>query len=969
MMNLSTFFNHRLLYFFSILLVCTFSTDAKDTSKKIDHQVQKNNTTDEERKRYLTLMLLNLPMEGGPELDLIRAAKAYGMNSVYLTIPWHYVYFKSPTDPPNWKKYDDEVALATSLGLKIAFRIHVARNLARISGFWDEEFSQRTGNGEVQHSGYGESAFQFNHEPSIQKAAGFVTEVLQRYKHVQEQNNLLFVNVTNTSEQEAGYNYLNLNNGTPESNLFDYSPQMIKGFQIWLESKYKKIERLNYLWGTNYKSFNTTTAPYLPYTPYQSFKGRYGKDWYIYRHIILKEYNDKMIATVKAFNPNIKYVADYGSVFDELSVARGTLGFKDLNAKTDGIKINDQTGYTDHRFSVDIIKSESPAHFMIANEVFYNSHTSNDDGLKQINQTFEHGADLVTVLISTTPDMQRAEPMIRHASALWVNTNVSPIQYAGQVDYKLSMAVEHGTVLNLIHDTYRQISYANSSTPRPVRIRLEEDLFSDAYWKDAENHAPFVFRPIPMEIIAIDKAFTYTIPTDTFSDNDGTITSIQASQLPDWLKYENNQLIGKPTVLGDYRIQIQATDDEGAKVEAFFTIRVDTKENANKPPVVGINFFNQMIAINTPYTYTIPENTFIDKDGTITKIEITEKPAWLEFQNNRFSGTPTTLGTFKIGLKAYDDLNAFVETSFTINVVEPQFLNIPPYVLTGIPTKFISVNYPFSYHLPDNIFGDSDGHISSIAIQNSPSWLEFSENVFSGIPPEEGEYHLLIRAFDNYGAYAETTFTLVVEQPRIRFQLLKGGRNTDQQVIQQLQGGEVFIFKNLPALINISATGNFDYDRVDFDLKGPYNRKVSTNVYPYCLYENQGGLVPYIGRYTLTVSAISKDATVTKNTIQFSITTSDVNELAKDLETWQFYPNPIENVFNVKLPDDIPAADLEFTLVSADGRKAIINSNFITMQDQLANIDLSLMNISSGIYIIQVRNKQELLKTFRIFRR
>ena len=140
-------------------------------------------------------------------------------------------------------------------------------------------------------------------------------------------------------------------------------------------------------------------------------------------------------------------------------------------------------------------------------------------------------------------------------------------------------------------------------------------------------------------------------------------------------------------------------------------------------------------------------------------------------------------------------------------------------------------------------------------------------------------------------------------------------------------------------------------------------------MFPYCLYENQGGLVPYIGRYTLTVSAISKDATITKNTIQFSIATSDVNDLSKDLETWQFYPNPIENVFNVKLPGDVPAADLEFTLISADGKKVLINPAFIRMQDQLANVDLSLMHISSGIYIIQVRNKQELLKTFRIFRR
>ncbi len=922
-----------------------------------------------EKKRYLALMLLNLSRQRGSEPDLIKMAHDVGLNAVYLTIPWNYVYYNSPTETPNWANYDEQIKIATGLGMKIAIRIHLGRSASRIQGFWDLNDAPRDGKNQPLISGYGDTSFRFNHEPSFAKGSGFVKEVVERYKYLQKDNNLLFVTVTNTTEQEGGYNTNAIYDNKQSSAVFDYSEEILKGFRAWLQTNYKKIERLNYLWGTNYKSFNDANAPYTPWEPLESFRGRYGKDWYIYRHNHLKEYVNRMIDVVKSVDPNIKYVADYGSVFDQFSAARGTLAFKDLNKRADGLKINDATGASDHRLSADIIKSEAPANFIIANEVFYTSELENFVHTKQVNEQFENGVELISILISTISSMQRAEPFLKESVARWANVPLKPMVYSDTLGYRLSSAVEKNGATRVIQDAYSKIAYADPSKPKPVYIHLEEDLFTNDYWKEASNHVPYVFRPIPMQIIAVNKDFSYRLPIDTFSDVDGTIVKTNVSNLPAWLKYENGILKGKPTVLADYRILVQGVDDEGGATDAYFTIRVDTRENANKPPTVNSNFTNQLIAVKEPFLYTIPKDAFIDADGSVTKIEVSELPAWLKYANGVMSGTPPVTGSYRIIVKAYDDLNAFVETYFTINVVEPQFLNTPPFVNSPIPIKYVQLNKPFTYVLPAAVFGDNDGYISSVTIQNRPSWMQFAQNVFTGTPPEEGEFRLIVRAYDNVGAFIETPFIIRVEIPQLHFELVRGGSKVNQQIIRPLNGEDVLAYASLPPMLNIFAYGNFDYDEVRFDLNGPYRKKSATSVFPYALYQNESGFAPYVGRYTLTATAIYKDSVIVTNSIQFGISAGDSINITKNLETWQFYPNPVESIFNIKLPADQPSDQLEFILITAAGRTIPVASGFVTIQDQLANVDLSSMGVSSGIYLVHVRANGATLKQFRIFKR
>lgn len=950
----------RSLFFLLMMLIGTFTVYAQSNSTQNEIDTQ----------RYLALMLLNLEEKDDPRtIELIKQAKQNGMNAVYLTLPWDKVYLKSPTDVPNWKRFDEQVNLAVSLGMKVALRIHLGRHQTSFKPFWQEKDRQVSNGGQPMLGGYGDTFFGFDNQPIVNKAQAFVTEATTRYKYLQRDKKLLFISVTHTPTQEGEYPSFILENGKDIATVYDYSESMTKGFQSWLKPNYKKIERLNFLWGTYYKSFEEVPMPSYKWDPSQTFRQRFGKDLYIYRHNVLKNFVNQMISTIKSVDPGIRFVADYGSVFDALSPMRGTLGYKSLSEKADGIKVNDDLINHDHRWSVDILKSDSPAHFFIANELFLHSNVDNATHSKQLNENFAHGANLVAVVISTVNSMQKAAPFLQQASAAWLQQPIPTIVYKDEVSYKLSAAVEKSGASNVIYKDWASKAYADPSNPKPVKIRLEEDLFSPKYWDDASNYPPYVFRPIPMQIIAVNKDFSFKLPTDTFSDVDGTIVRMDVSLLPSWLKYEGGLLKGKPTVLADHRILVKGFDDEGASTDAYFTIRVDTRENANKPPIVNVNFSNQSIAINKTFTLTIPKDAFIDPDGEVTKVEVIELPSWLKFSNGVFSGTPAKLGDYRVSLKAYDDLNAFVETYFTLKVVEPQDLNNPPYVVGSFPIKYASVNTPFTYNLPNDIFTDSDGYISSITVLNRPSWLDVALNVLSGTPTEEGEYRLIVRAYDNFGAYAEAPLVLRVEVPRLRFELVKGGSAVNQQIIRSLQHDDVLNLQDMPPLLNIFAYGNFDYDEVEFNLKGPVHISSKTMKFPYALYESKGGFTPFVGRYTLTVTAKNKDASIISNTMQFGISNGDSLYITRGIADWNFFPNPVETVFNIKLPEELPLTDLSYYLINSMGKKMVIPAGFTNIADHLVNIDLRSMQLPSGIYFIQMESEGTLLKQFRMFKK
>lgn len=922
-------------------------------------------------QRYFSLMLLNLSQEKDFELDVIRDAAATGVNSVLLTIHWDKVYRDSPTGPGDWSRYDKEIKLATDLGLKVSIRIMLGRNNGLIKGFWTEAQSMRDHRQNPVREVYDATSFSYLSQPAVELAADFVKQVTERYKHLQKDNNLLFISTVTTPTQETGYHYATIPPAGEYKDIypaiFDYSPMYKQGFTTWLRGKYKKLIRLNLLWGSDYKTFEEILPPVAPWDVKESFFGRRGKDWYMYRHVALKQFNDHMIQTIKAVDKNIAYIAEFGSVIDNASGIRGTLAFKDLCEKADGIKIHDADNY-DHRWTMDVIRSNMRPDQVVMNEVFYADYLPHSEFYEQIDECFENGAKMVVFVLSTTGHVAAVRDVLRNSAAKWINKPMEPIVTTDTVSYRLSRAIDKAVDNLGVYDTWKKLARGGAK-PRPVYVHLEEDLLSDEYWKAAANMAPYLLNPIPMQIIAVSREFTFALPTDTFGDRDGNIVRVEVPSLPGWLRYENGELKGTPTVLGDTRIGVRGIDDEGAATEAYLTIRVDTRENANKPPTVRKNLANVVTAVNESFLFTIPKDLFVDTDGTVTRIEASELPVWLTFQNGQFKGLPTKSADYRVALKAYDDLNAFVEIYFTIQVVEPQFVNGSPYVQNTIPVKFVRVKEPFKYTLPTNIFGDGDGYIALITAQNLPSWLTFSLNEFSGTPPQEGEYRIVVRAYDNVGGFVDTPFILKVEIPKLQFDLLRSGRAIDRQLIRTLNQGDTLYAGSLPSLLNIYMYGNFDFERLDMTLSGPYRHDAIATKFPHALFNDESGFAPYVGSYTLVAKAYKEDSLLLTNTLRFSIAPGDSTQNLTRLDDWQSYPNPFEDVFNIQLPVNPSSAPYSFSLVNTSGQHIPVPAKWVSMYNSIAQIDLSAMSIGAGIYFVRVESNGEFVRLFRVFKK
>lgn len=96
------------------------------------------------------------------------------------------------------------------------------------------------------------------------------------------------------------------------------------------------------------------------------------------------------------------------------------------------------------------------------------------------------------------------------------------------------------------------------------------------------------------------------------------------------------------------------------------------------PPVVTNPIADQEIQPNQPFSLEIPSNTFEDPDGTIEKLDatqrnLTELPSWLRFIDNgdgsgKLSGTPPEAGILIIELTATDSDNLMTFTRFELNV-------------------------------------------------------------------------------------------------------------------------------------------------------------------------------------------------------------------------------------------------------------------------------------------------------------
>lgn len=620
-----------------------------------------------DQQRYLAVLLLNTNRSLDVDLDLLEGGVKAGCNAVHLTIYWDQVY-TTATSQADWRKYDTQINLAQKLGVKIALRILVGRHVSRIQGFWDNEHRQRDQQGQALISGYSATYFSYAHRPSVEKARAFIKEVCQRYNNLQQQGVISWVSVSTTPTQETGYYHENAPEGYNYPTVFDYSPVMQQEFRIWLSRRYKKIERLNVFWQTEYKSFEEVTPPVSLKYREQVFWGQSGRDWYVFRHAIFKQFVEQTTQTIKSVNSTYRVITDFGSVFDQISVFNGTLAFRDLNRSTDGVKINDDLQY-DHRFSTDLLRSNVLPGQWVLNEVYPDPKHSPELITRQIDENFEHGAHWVSIVIATQAALDVVRPIIQASVPKWLKkpyAEVSPVAY---MDYTLSRVVEFGYYSGGVYGEWLNRA-GHESNRKPVAIRMVEDLLVDSL-QGSINQVPVVRNSLPTKIAKVNNAFSYRLSSEVFADIDGIIDTVVINNIPSWLTFKNNVFSGTPPQTGSFTMLLRATDDDGASVETNFTIIVNNVGRTNQIPIVQKPIQNVKGVYKQPFTFTFSDSIFADFDGFITRLEVTGLPSWAQFRRREIRGLADAVGEYTITVRAYDDEEAVAQTSFKITISYP----------------------------------------------------------------------------------------------------------------------------------------------------------------------------------------------------------------------------------------------------------------------------------------------------------
>ncbi len=219
------------------------------------------------------------------------------------------------------------------------------------------------------------------------------------------------------------------------------------------------------------------------------------------------------------------------------------------------------------------------------------------------------------------------------------------------------------------------------------------------------------------------------------------------------------------TDVGNYKLQLVATDIYGGLVSAPFTVRVEG------PPQMNGTIPFQYAKVGQTFNYFVPQGIFFDPNLDVISFSAqleSNQSAWLAFNgiSAAFAGTPQDqdVGNFTIRLSATDNIAGSVNTHFGLLVSHL------PVVKQAIPNQVAGINQTYQLTVPAATFFSQDNYPLFYSAQQSnglalPGWLKFNgtSQQFSGQPNTTGTYSLVVVASDPYQGQVSAAFALVVE--------------------------------------------------------------------------------------------------------------------------------------------------------------------------------------------------------------
>ncbi len=391
------------------------------------------------------------------------------------------------------------------------------------------------------------------------------------------------------------------------------------------------------------------------------------------------------------------------------------------------------------------------------------------------------------VLTVLNQDPVQNRPLSNHATDLgifWTYTFAADTFFDPDFDALTYTAIFNGEALpawmNFTSSTrtIEGIPISGAQGSHTIAITASDDFGGSVHGDfslTVRNRAPVLQNPIdPLEAFN-GELFEWTMPPDTFSDEDGdvltyNITRVGGAPLPDWLTFEGSsaQLSGTPTQRAIEALELTANDGFGGQASTTLTLTVP-----NTPPRVVTPLPNQAADLDEAFDFEVPENTFEDIDDDPLSYSAflfggTPLPDWMHFDasTRTFSGIAEERNSYTVVVQVDDGAGGQASTSFEFRVA-----NQAPQLNQTLSNHTVWVSEQWIFSFDQDLFVDPDGDalIYSATQPNSaplPVWLVFNATArtFIGTPPSgvQGIVALVIFAEDGFGGQGSVMFYLII---------------------------------------------------------------------------------------------------------------------------------------------------------------------------------------------------------------
>ncbi|MBO0933968.1 putative Ig domain-containing protein [Fibrella aquatilis] len=356
----------------------------------------------------------------------------------------------------------------------------------------------------------------------------------------------------------------------------------------------------------------------------------------------------------------------------------------------------------------------------------------------------------------------------------------------------------------------------------------------------APNKPPVVANRLSNQSFTVNKASSYTIPDNTFSDPDGKIASINVTGLPAGMSYNagTHTITGTPSATGTVTVTVTATDDKGATVSTTFTVTVA------KPLVLLTPLLECTSGRFTMRT--------ADGDGTPVEYRLEEVTNWGTTSELILPADRKYGGVLQVKAR---QSGTEIALNYTNICTRP---NRAPIVASPIADQVITVSQSSTVAIPASTFTDPDGDALTIAVSGAPVGMTYdaTRRLIRGTPVLIGSSRVVVKATDPSAAAVSDTFRITVRAAP-RFSATASLLDDKGVLIKELIDGDLLDSRKLPALVNLACSPKSTSGSVLMELTGKVRRTVYANTAPYKLYPAGQGLKPEVGSYQLAISVFT----------------------------------------------------------------------------------------------------------------